>query len=110
MAMDLKEQIAQLERQLQEERLRSGDAAMEAQHLTEQLIEQQPIYQAVYVAPTRNMERFRDRPATPAEPTIEKWVEDERMQQATHKLEPAAQAAFVMVHMSGNARQEILRR
>ena len=31
MAMDLKEQIAQLERQLQEERLRTGDAAMEAQ-------------------------------------------------------------------------------
>ena len=110
MAMDLKEQIAQLERQLQEERLRTGDAAMEAQQLKEQLSEQQPRYQAVYVAPTRKLERFRGRPATPAEPTIEEWAEDVRMQLATRKLEPAAQAAFVMDHLSGNARQEILGR
>ena len=32
------------------------------------------------------------------------------MQLATRKLEPAAQAAFVMGHLSGNARQEILGR
>ena len=88
MAMDLKEQIAQLERQLQEERLKSGDAVMEAHHLKEQLNEQQPRYQAVYVAPTRKLERFRDRPATSAEPTVEEWVEDVRMQLATRKLEP----------------------
>ena len=97
MAMDLKEQIAQLKRQLQEDRLGTGDAAMEAQQLKEQLREQQPIYQAVSVAPTRKLERFRGRPATPSEPTIEEWAEDVRMQLATRKLEPAAQAAFVMV-------------
>ena len=83
---------------------------MEAQQLKEQLSEQQPRYQAVYVAPTRKLERFRGRPATPAEPTIEEWAEDVRMQLATRKLEPAAQAAFVMDHLSGNARQEILGR
>ena len=109
MAMDLKEQIAQLERQLQEERLRTGDAAMDVQHLTEQLSEQQPRYQAVYVAPTRKLERFRGRPATPAEPTIEEWAEDVRMQLATRKLELAAQAAFVMDHLSGNAIAETCR-
>ena len=43
-----------------------------------------------------------------AEPAVEEWVEDERMQLATLKLEPAAQAAFVMDHLSGNARQKIL--
>ena len=32
------------------------------------------------------------------------------MQLATRKLESAAQAAFVMDHLSGNARQEILGR
>ena len=32
------------------------------------------------------------------------------MQLATRKLEPAAHAAFVMDHLSGNARQEILGR
>ena len=60
--------------------------------------------------PGSKMERFRGRPATPAEPTIEEWVADGRMQLATRKLEPAAQAAFVMDHLSGNARQEILGR
>ena len=59
MAMDLKEQIAQLERQLREKRPKSGDA------------EQQLRYQDVYVAPTRNLERFRDGPATSTEHTVE---------------------------------------
>ena len=71
---------------------------MEAQHLKEQPSEQQPRYQADYVAPTRKLERFKDRPATPAEPIIEEWGEDVRMQ-----LETAAQAEFVMDHLSGNA-------
>ena len=87
---------------------------MEAHHLKEQLLtsqsEQQPRYQAVYVAPTRKIERFRDQPATSTEPTVEEWVEDVRMQLATRKLEPATQAAFVMYHLSRNARQETLGR
>ena len=61
----------------------------------------------VYVAPARRCERFSDRPKSDGGLNMQDWVADMRSTLKTRKLAPAQQAAFIIEHLSGRARQEI---
>ena len=109
---ELQERIDQLERQLREERDKSGQIIDESRSLKEQLlrvhVEPQPVkIQPLYVSSSRKLERFRDRPVKAGDLTIQEWVEDVRSHLATRTMDKPEQAAFIMDHLTGAARQEV---
>ena len=68
-----------------------------------------PIRQ-IYVASGRRLERFRSAPEKPGDPSIREWVSDVRGQLASHQLTAEESASFILDHLAGRARQEILGR
>ena len=64
----------------------------------------------VYVTSNRRLERFRDKPEKTSDPEINEWIEDVRSQLSVRKLDTKGQALFVIDHLAGKARQEILGR
>ena len=115
----MKEQIAQLERQLHEEKMRTKTAFDETRELKGQLDDTKGQLgeaqksapkkatppEPVYIA-NRRLDRFKGN----SDERVSEWIEDVRMQLATRSLSPSAEAAFILDHLSGNARQEILGR
>lgn len=59
---------------------------------------------------SRRLDRFRDRPATSSDPTINEWVADMRSQSTTRKFSDPDFASFLIDNLAGKARQEILGR
>ena len=64
----------------------------------------------LYVASTRRIDRFRDRPEKDSDPTIHEWICDIKGQIASRHLPFDEQASFIVEHLAGKARQEILGR
>ncbi|XP_038053692.1 uncharacterized protein LOC119737425 [Patiria miniata] len=64
----------------------------------------------IYVASGRRLERFRGIPEKSSDPTIEEWVSDVRCQLAARQLKEDESGAFILDHLAGKARQEILGR
>lgn len=114
MADELERQRDDLQQRLDAERERTEAAYKEAQELKEQLLKAQtaapPKVQPIYMTATRKLDRFRGKPNTDADCTVQEWVDDVRLQMAARQLDAASQAAFVMDNLAGNARQEILGR
>ena len=67
-------------------------------------------YQPLYLATSRKLERFRDRPEKAADPTVEEWVADIKGHLSSRQLQAADQAPFIVDHLVGKARQEIIGR
>ena len=62
----------------------------------------------VYVAQSRRLDRFRGRPTSNNDPTVSEWIGDVKGQfSGRHLTTPESQAAFVIEHLAGKARQEI---
>ena len=68
------------------------------------------VYQPLYLAASRKLERFRDKPEKQSDMTVQEWVADIKGHLASRQLPPADQAAFIVDHLVGKARQEILGR
>lgn len=122
---DLRAQIAALTQQLDQEKTRTGTIIVEAQQLKEQLqkaqtpgpgqasaapVAQSPAQPQPYFITSRKVTRFRDRPSNPDDVGVREWVEDVRAQLQSRKLGVKEQAAFVIEHLTGKARQEVLGR
>ena len=72
--------------------------------------EQRAIAQPLYLATSRKLERFRDRPEKATDLTIEEWMADIKGHLTSRQLKEADQAPFVVDHLVGKARQEVLGR
>ena len=66
--------------------------------------------QPMYISTSRKVDRFRDKPVNASDITIQEWVEDVRVVLTSRKMRVEEQAAFVVEHLAGKARQEILGR
>ena len=64
----------------------------------------------VYVAAGRRLERFRGKPEKSSDPTVQEWVTDVKGQLTTRQFEGEDASAFIVDHLAGRARQEILGR
>lgn len=60
----------------------------------------------VYVS-TRRIERFRDRPKSTSDVSVQEFVSDMKSYLASHPMTLIQQTAVVMGHLAGRARQEI---
>ena len=69
-----------------------------------------PSTKQIYVASGRRLERFRNAPEKPGDPSIREWVSDIRGQLASRQLTAQESASFILDHLAGRARQEILGR
>ena len=95
MRMASKEDVDSLEAKLKQLR-----ADLDAQ--------KQPVAAAapVYVT-TRKVDRFKDRPEKPGDPSVEDWVADIRSYLLARNLTGKAAAACIKEHLTGKARLEI---
>ena len=112
---ELQDHIHQLESQLQAERERGAQSTDEATQLKSRLQQlstktETAKVQPIYVSSSRKLERFRDKPTSDSGLSIQEWVEDMRSQLLTRKLRSEEGAAFLLDHLSGKARQEVLGR
>ena len=105
---ELQKQLAELKVQLGAERERSSGLMKEAEQLERQGKARN--VQPVYVATTRKLGQFCYRPVKNGDPRIADWIEDVRSQITLRGLEGQDRATFVIDHLSGQARQEVLGR
>ena len=64
----------------------------------------------VYVTPSRKLERFKGKPVKGTDPSVEEWIEDARATCESKGLKKEQTALFLLEHLAGEARQEILGR
>ena len=64
----------------------------------------------MYVTPSRKLERFKGKPAKGTDPSVEEWIEDARATCESTGLKKEQTALFLLEHLAGEARQEILGR
>ena len=64
----------------------------------------------VFVNHGRKVTVFRDRPTSSSDPSVDEWITDAERQIAVRKLSGPDATAFVVEHLSGRARQEVLGR
>ena len=64
----------------------------------------------VYVTPSQKLERFKGKPAKGTNPSVEEWIEDTRAICESKGLKKEQTALFLLEHLAGEARQEILGR
>ena len=69
-----------------------------------------PMPRTVYISPGRKLERFIGRPEKGSDPSAEDWIEDAQMVMASKNLREGEQVAFLLEHLGGKARREILGR
>ena len=65
---------------------------------------------AVYVTPSRKLERFKGKPAQGTDPSVEEWIEDAKAICESKGLKKEQTALFLLEHLAGEARREILGR
>lgn len=110
--MATKEQLERLSEELGRlvDMVKTQDEKIKAQG--EQLKKQQSgeIQRPLVVMSSRRIERFRDRPTSSSDPTILEWVADMRTHVSSQGLQPQEFAAFLIDHLTGRAKQEILGR
>ena len=64
----------------------------------------------MYVTPSRKLERFKGKPAKGTDPSVEEWIDDARATCESKGLKKEQTALFLLEHLAGEARQEILGR
>lgn len=64
----------------------------------------------VYVAQSRKLERFRGKPAKPADLSVVEWIEDAKATCDSKGLKNEQAALYLVEHLAGEARREILGR
>ena len=64
----------------------------------------------VYVTPSRKLERFKGKPAQGTDPSVEEWIEDAKAICESKGLKKEQTALFLLEHLAGEARREILGR
>lgn len=64
----------------------------------------------VYVTQSRKLERFRGRPVKTSDPTVEEWIEDAKASSDSKGLTKEQSALYLVEHLAGEARREILGR
>ena len=64
----------------------------------------------IFVAAGRRLERFRGKPEKASDPSVQEWVSDVRGQLTARQLKEEDGAAFIIDHLAGRARQEVLGR
>ena len=64
----------------------------------------------VYVTPSRKLERFKGKPAQGTDPSVEEWIEDGKAICESKGLKKEQTALFLLEHLAGEARREILGR
>ncbi|XP_071821167.1 uncharacterized protein [Apostichopus japonicus] len=64
----------------------------------------------MYISHDRRLERFKDRPQKPGDQTIAEWVADVRRQMASRGMTMGEQPAYILDHLAGKARKEIVGR
>ena len=70
----------------------------------------QSMSRTLYISSGRKLERFAGRPEKAGDPSAKGWIEDAQMVMASKSLRGDEQAAFLMEHLAGKARREILGR
>ena len=91
---------------------RKEEAANPLEQLTAALqsLSPPPDLRPVYLAPTRRCERFSRHPRSSADMSAQDWVTDVPAILKSRRMSPYEEAAFVIEHLSGRARQEVLGR
>ena len=64
----------------------------------------------IYVAAGRRLERFRGKPEKSTDPSVHEWVSGVKGQLAARKIKGSDAPTFIIDHLAGTARQEILGR
>ena len=64
----------------------------------------------IYVAAGRRLKRFHGAPEKPGDQSVREWVRDVRGQLAARQLNSKDSCSFIIDHLGGKARQEILGR
>ncbi|XP_077863353.1 uncharacterized protein LOC144346467 [Saccoglossus kowalevskii] len=64
----------------------------------------------VYMSPSRKLDRFHDKPEKASDLSVEDWIEDAQAVISSRRLDVSEQAAFLIEHLVGKARREILGR
>lgn len=72
--------------------------------------ENPPMMKRMYISHDRRLERFKDKPQKPGESSVTEWVADVKGQIASRNLPPEDQPAFILDHLAGKARREIVGR
>ena len=70
----------------------------------------QGMSRTLYISSGRKLERFGGRPEKAGDPSAEDWIEDAQLVMASKSFREDEQAAFLMEHLFGKARREILGR
>ena len=119
MAESTEETVASLERELQtlkEEmtrlvNMRKDESTVDpVVGLTEAIKSLAPQSRPVYISTSRKCDRFRDKPERQSEPTILEWVSDIKAQMESRNIPEQERPAFIIDHLAGKARQEIVGR
>ncbi|KAK3737241.1 hypothetical protein QZH41_010870 [Actinostola sp. cb2023] len=64
----------------------------------------------IYVSPSHKLERFRGKPERASDLSVEEWIDDARAACASRGLASKEQAAYLVEHLAGRARREVLGR
>ena len=62
----------------------------------------------VYVTPSRKLERFNRKPVQGTDPSVEQWIEYAKAIFESKGLKKEQTALFLLEHLAGEARREIL--
>lgn len=111
----LRQELESMMSKLDTERERSKIAQHEAELLETAMkrlsnTSPSPSNHPVYVTTSRKLDRFRDKPVKSSDPEIDEWIEDVRSQLQLRELDKKGKALFVIDHLAGQARREILGR
>lgn len=106
----LKEKLVKMEQLLKDEQVKAQQARREADILETSMHHEPLPSSPVYVTTSQKLERFRDKPVKSSDPEVEEWIQDVQSQIDLRKIDTRAQAVFILDHLAGSARQEILGR
>ena len=62
------------------------------------------------VNPSRRLDRFKGKPVSTSDPSVEEWIRDVKVHQASRSLEGEKAVLFVLDHLAGKARLDIIGR
>lgn len=111
---DLKTEVEKLRRALEQKEEEAAGAQKEAssaKSLVARLVRKESeASPKIYMANARKLDRFRDRPSKSGDPSVHEWVADVKGVLASRPMKAEEKCAFVIEHLAGKARQEILGR
>ena len=64
----------------------------------------------VIVNPSRRLDRFKGKPVTASDPSVEEWIRDVKVHLASRSLEGEKAVLFILDHLAGKARLDIIGR